>query len=256
MRRLRQVLRLARLCAVLGGGVLLAGLVFLAECVARRELQALRQRLSQRFMGWLAAALPFRLEISGKLPEQPMLWVANHVSWTDIPLLGQLAPLSFLAKAEVRRWPLAGWLAQCAGTLFIRRGAGDGLLLGQRIAERLGGGCALLVFPEGTSSDGRQVLPFHGRLLAGAITAGVPLQPVALRYLRDGVVDPLAAFIGEDELPAHLLRLFAADRAVLQVQLLEPIAIAGGQRSHLARQARAAIEAALCDEPVTGRQAA
>ncbi|WP_312679259.1 lysophospholipid acyltransferase family protein [Stutzerimonas nitrititolerans] len=256
MRRLRQGLRLVRFFAALGGGVLLAGLVSVAESLARRELQALRQRLSQRFMGRLAAALPFRLELSGQLPEQPMLWVANHVSWTDIPLLGQLAPLSFLAKAEVRQWPLAGWLAQCAGTLFIRRGAGDGLLLARRIAERLGGGCPLLVFPEGTSSDGRLVLPFHGRLLAGAIEAGVPLQPVALRYMRDGLVDPLAPFIGEDELPTHLLRLFAADHAVLRIQLLEPIASVGGQRSTLARQARAAIEVALGDEPQTDRQAA
>lgn len=256
MRRLRQSLRLVRFCAALGSGVLLAGLVSVVESLARRELQAMRQRLSQRFMGWFAAALPFRLEVSGKLPEQPMLWVANHVSWTDIPMLGQLAPLSFLAKAEVRQWPLAGWLAQCAGTLFIRRGAGDGLLLARRIAGRLGDGCPLLVFPEGTSSDGRQVLPFHGRLLAGAIEMGVPLQPVALRYLRDGLMDPLAPFIGDDELPAHLLRLFAADRAVLQIRLLEPIASVGCQRSALARQARTAIEAALGEESITDRQAA
>lgn len=245
MQRLRLTLRLGRLGAVLCVGLLLAGLVALLERLGRRDLQPLRQRLSQRFMGWLGAALPFRLEFHGEVPTQPMLWVANHVSWTDIPLLGQLAPLSFLSKAEVRGWPLAGWLARQAGTLFIRRGAGDGLLLNRQIAERLAAGCALLVFPEGTSTDGREVRPFHGRLLGGAIEAGVPLQPVAVRYLRDGEADPLAPFIGDDELPTHLLRLLAADRAVVRIQLLTPIVAQGGERSALARQARAAIEDAL-----------
>jgi len=256
MARLRLLLRSARLLGLVALGLGLAAWVSLRERLPGADVTPLRQRLTRWWLARLCAALPFEVRVSGEAPRQPMLWVANHVSWTDIPLLGQLAPLSFLAKAEVRQWPLAGWLAQCAGTLFIRRGAGDGLLLARRIAERLGGGCPLLVFPEGTSSDGRLVLPFHGRLLAGAIEAGVPLQPVALRYMRDGLVDPLAPFIGEDELPAHLLRLFAADHAVLRIQLLEPIASVGGQRSTLARQARAAIEVALGDEPQTDRQAA
>lgn len=245
MRRLRLYLRLARLLAVLAGGAALATGVALREHLGQRELQPLRQRQTQRFMRWLSAALPFRVTLSGSLPQQPMLWVANHVSWTDIPLLGQLLPLAFLSKAEVRAWPLAGWLAQQAGTLFIRRGAGDGLLLNRQISTRLSAGCPLLVFPEGTSTDGAQVRTFHGRLLAGAIEAGVALQPVAIRYLRDGRLDPLAPFIGDDALQQHLLRLLAADVSEVQIQLLAPIATTDGERSALARQARAAIDSAL-----------
>jgi len=245
MRRLRLWARLARLLAVLGAGILLAAGVMLLEKLGRTRLLPLRQRLSRRFMGWLSAALPFRVTLAGQLPQQPMLWVANHVSWTDIPLLGQLLPLSFLSKAEVRAWPLAGWLAQQAGTLFIRRGAGDGLLLNRQIAERLATGCPLLVFPEGTSTAGDGVRAFHGRLLGGAIEAGVALQPVAIRYLRNGALDPLAPFIGDDELPEHLLRLFQADVGEVHIQLLAPIPTREGERSALARQARAAIEVAL-----------
>ncbi|RCI66469.1 1-acyl-sn-glycerol-3-phosphate acyltransferase, partial [Pseudomonas aeruginosa] len=91
-----------------------------------------RQRLTRWWLARLCAALPFEVRVSGEAPRQPMLWVANHVSWTDIPLLGALAPLTFLSKAEVRAWPLAGWLAEKAGTLFIRRGSGDSRLINQR----------------------------------------------------------------------------------------------------------------------------
>lgn len=245
MRRLRLYARLVRLLAVLAAGAVLAASVSLLERISHSERLALRQRLSRRFMGWLSAALPFRVRLSGETPQQPMLWVANHVSWTDIPLLGQVLPLSFLSKAEVRNWPLAGWLAERAGTLFIRRGAGDGLLLNRQIAERLQDGHPLLVFPEGTSTTGESVRAFHGRLLGGAIEAGVALQPVALRYLRKGELDPLAPFVGDDELTEHLLRLLNADISEVHIQLLPPIDTRGGERSALARQARAAIEDAL-----------
>ncbi|PTU76203.1 lysophospholipid acyltransferase family protein [Pseudomonas mangrovi] len=245
MRRLRLYARLTRLLLVLAAGAALAASVSLLEKVGRTQKLALRQRLSRRFMGWLSAALPFRVRLSGEKPQQPMLWVANHVSWTDIPLLGQLLPLSFLSKAEVRNWPLAGWLAERAGTLFIRRGAGDGLLLNRQIAERLQDGCPLLVFPEGTSTTGESVRAFHGRLLGGAIEAGVALQPVAVRYRRNGELDPLAPFVGDDELTEHLLRLLEADVGEVHIQLLPPIETRDGERSALARQARAAIETAL-----------
>jgi 1-acyl-sn-glycerol-3-phosphate acyltransferase len=102
-----------------------------------------------------------------------MLWVSNHVSWTDIPLLGMLTPLSFLSKAEVRHWPVAGWLAEKAGTLFIR-GGGDGQRLREQISGQLEQRQPLLIFPEGTTTDGRSLRTFHGRLLAGAIDHGTP----------------------------------------------------------------------------------
>lgn len=256
MIKFRLYLRLIRLAAVLLLGMLLASGVALAERVRRGDLMGLRQRLTAWFMRRLSAALPFEVEVRGELPQGPHLWLSNHVSWTDIPLLGQLLPLSFLSKAEVRTWPLAGWLAHKAGTLFIRRGSGDSALLARQLHRHLSTGRQLLIFPEGTTTDGLQVRTFHGRLLTSAIDTGTPLQPVAIRYLRDGETDLVAPFIGDDDLPSHLLRLFAADRAKVQIQLLAPIASAGQERNVLARQAQRAVQVALFGEPQEQSQAA
>lgn len=248
MRRLRRALRLARLLAVLGLGVVLALAVGPLERLGRPR--QVRTRLTRWFLARLAGCLPFRVRVHGQPGTEPMLWVANHVSWTDIPLLGALAPLAFLSKAEVRAWPLAGWLAQCGGTLFIRRGAGDSGQLGRQLAAQLRQGRPLLVFPEGTTTDSQTLRPFHGRLMACAADTGCPVQPVAIRYRRAGAPDPLAPFIGDDDLVSHLLRVFDADPGEVDIHLLPPLAAAGVPRNQLARQARAAIAEALGLAPV------
>ena len=245
MRWLRLAWRLPRLVAVLLLGVLFSLLLALVEPLWRGDRLALRLHLTRRFHAALAAALPFRVTLIGEIPREPRLWVGNHVSWTDIPLLGRLLPLAFLAKAEVRGWPLLGWLAEQGGTLFIRRGGGDSAKIAEQLAERLGRPGALALFPEGTSTDGTQVRTFHGRLLGSATQAGVPLQPVAIRYLRGGRIDPLAPFIGDDELPGHLLRLLGAEVAEVQIHLLPPIDSRGRSRDDLARLSQQAVAEAL-----------
>ncbi|MDH4609540.1 lysophospholipid acyltransferase family protein [Pseudomonas sp. BN102] len=240
--------RVARLLAVIGLGLSLAVWVGLLERFARGDQMATRQRLTRWFLARLAGALPFRVSINGRLPEEPMLWVSNHVSWTDIPLLGALAPLSFLSKAEVRTWPVAGWLAHKAGTLFIRRGSGDSGLVGQQLGRHLGEGRHLLIFPEGTTTDGSLLKTFHSRLLTSAVETEVPVQPVAIRYLRDGERDGVAPFIGEDDLLSHLVRLLRSDLAEVQIQLLEPIPSQGLSRTVLSQKAKSAVQRALFGE--------
>ncbi|WP_276584002.1 lysophospholipid acyltransferase family protein [Pseudomonas sp. RIT-PI-AD] len=240
---MRRPARLARLCAVLLLGIGLAAVAGLLERLTRDP--RLRPRLTRWFLARLARALPMRVRVHGQVPREPMLWVANHVSWTDIPLLGALAPLAFLSKAEVRAWPLAGWLAQQAGTLFIRRGAGEGALLGPRLAQHLRQDRALLIFPEGTTTDGNGLRTFHGRLLACALEAQRALQPVAIRYRRGDGADPLAPFVGDDDLVSHLLRLFEADVGEVDIHLLAPIPSQGLSRNELAARAQAAIAEAL-----------
>lgn len=243
--RLRHSLRLLRLSGVLAGGAALASGLWLADRLGRRAGLERRRQITQGFLARLARALPYERHCHGRVAEGPMLWVCNHVSWCDVPLLGSLAPLSFLAKAEVRDWPLAGWLASSAGTQFIRRGGGESRAVAERLAGLLAEGHSLVLFPEGTTSDGRSVLPFHARLLESAISAGVPVQPVALSYRRDGAHDALAPFLGEDELPAHLGRLFGAARAEVHIHLLAPIASQGRSRRELADAAHEAIARAL-----------
>ncbi len=244
--RLRRSLRLARIALVLAEGAAFAGWVGLRERCGGMPLAA-RQRLTCRFMRHLRNALPFLVDVRGELPPRPALWLSNQVSWVDIAVLGALCPLSFLSKAEVAGWPLAGWLARRAGTLFIERGNADTGTLAQQIAGYLQQDAHLLIFPEGTSSDGSSVLRFHPRLLAAAQASGMPLQPVALRYRRAGLRDELAPFIGDDELAQHLLRLLDGERALVEVTLLPLIESHGLSRSELARHAHSAIMAEVID---------
>jgi 1-acyl-sn-glycerol-3-phosphate acyltransferase len=245
MLRLRVIARLARLLMVLLLGAGMASVVAVRERLGLEMSIERRQRWSRFFMQRLVAALPFEVQVIGELPQRPMLWIGNHVSWTDIPLLGMLTPLSFLSKAEVRHWPLAGWLAEKAGTLFIRRGGGDGQRLREQISAQLAQQRPLLIFPEGTTTDGRSLRTFHGRLLAGAIDQGTPVQPVAIQYLREGEVDLIAPFIGDDDLLSHLMRLFAKPRGQVQIHLLPAIDSLEKERAVLALQAQQAIHMAL-----------
>jgi 1-acyl-sn-glycerol-3-phosphate acyltransferase len=245
MGRLRVYGRITRVLLVVALGLSMASVFGLFERLGVANSMVRRQRWSRFFMARLTNALPFRVTVLGELPQTPMLWVSNHVSWTDIPLLGMVAPMSFLSKAEVRTWPVAGWLAAKAGSLFIRRGAGDSQLIRKQMTRHLEQQHPLLMFPEGTTTDGRSLRTFHGRLLASAIDAQVSLQPVAIRYLRDGQVDPLAPFIGDDDLLSHLMRLFANDQGNVEIHVLQPIACAGQERAALAFQAQQAVQKAL-----------
>lgn len=245
MSRLRVYARVARVLLVVALGLSMALVFGLFERLGVANSMMRRQRWSRFFMKRLSRALPFRVTVHGQLPQQPMLWVSNHVSWTDIPLLGMLTPLSFLSKAEVRTWPVAGWLAAKAGSLFIRRGAGDSQLIRKQMSRHLQQQHPLLMFPEGTTTDGRSLRTFHGRLLSAAIDADVALQPVAIRYLRDGQIDPLAPFIGDDDLLSHLMRLFANDQGDVHIHLLKPISCHGQERAALAFAAQQAVHNAL-----------
>ena len=211
--------RLPRLLLWVLVGLLLACWVSLRSMTLPASL-AHRQKLTQFWLRGLCACLPYRVQRLGELPQQGALWLANHISWLDIAVLGSITPLSFLSKAEVRRWPIAGWLAAQAGTLFIQRGSGDGQQLSLQIAERLELGLPTLIFPEGTTTDGASVRTFHARLLASALERNALIQPLALRYRRQQQRDTLAPFIGDDDLLSHLWRLLQAPVADVEVHLL------------------------------------
>ena len=250
MSRVRRYARVARVLGVVSLGLGMAGMFGLLERLGLNTTMDRRQRWSQFFMTRLSNALPFRVRVVGELPATPMLWVSNHVSWTDIALLGQLTPLSFLSKSEVRGWPVAGWLAAKAGSLFIRRGAGDSQLIREQMTRHLQQPLPLLMFPEGTTTDGSSVRTFHGRLLSAAIDSRVSLQPVAIRYLRNGEVDAIAPFVGDDDLLSHLLRLFSHEQGEVEIHLLEPLASHAQERAVLAFRAQEAIRRVVT-APVT-----
>ncbi|CAN1496912.1 PlsC 1-acyl-sn-glycerol-3-phosphate acyltransferase [Burkholderiaceae bacterium] len=127
-----------------------------------------------------------QLEVRGQAPTTgPCLLVSNHISWLDILVINAAQPVRFVSKADVLRWPLIGQLVAGAGTLFIERESRrDALRMVQLMAERLQAGDRVAVFPEGTTGDGRGLLPFHPNLLQSAIAADAPIVPVALRYVK------------------------------------------------------------------------
>ncbi len=179
--------------------------VSLAELIKRRPIDR-TPYASFCFQG-AVRCLGFRVRQQGQAAKGPVLFISNHISWSDIPVLGGTAPLRFLSKAEVGQWPVIGWLAHQAGTLFIQRRSGKSGLSRQEIATTLQQGQSVLVFPEGTTSAGLTVLPFHQRLMWAAADANVAIQPISIGYLRDGQPDHLAPFIGDDDFQSHLMRL-------------------------------------------------
>jgi len=179
---------------------------------------------------------------------QGCLLVANHISWLDIPVLGAQAQLGFLSKAEVRRWPLFGWMSDVAGTLFIERGANQTASVSAQISNAIAGGRTLVIFPEGTTGDGSRVRRFHPRLFAVTQQPGLRVQPVALSYQRGANPPPDldVPFVGEDTLIASLWRVIRHPNLVAEVRFLTPLEPrAGEDRKRFAARARQEIVAAL-----------
>lgn len=127
------------------------------------------------------------------------LIVTNHISWLDVFVLNAVVPMRFVAKSEVRRWPLIGWLCARAQTLFLERGkARDAARINVQLVELLRHGACLAVFPEGTTTDGAQVAHFHSSLLQPAIDAAAQVHPIAIRYQNEfGARSTAAAYIGD-----------------------------------------------------------
>ncbi len=175
----------------------------------------------------------------------PALIVANHISWLDILALHAARHCRFVSKADVHHWPLIGRMATGAGTLYIERASRrDALRVVHQMADSLRAGDVLAVFPEGTTSDGQSLLPFHANLLQAAITADVPVQPVAL-----GFVDTLTGerslapcYIGDDTLLGTLWRTLTGGPVTVVIRFGAPQACAGRDRRTWAADLRAAVD--------------
>jgi len=222
--------------------------IFLTPFVTRQDEQGywrVNHRIASWWHGRVARILGIRITTSGSPPQSPAMVVANHISWLDVILLGHLLPTCFLSKAEVRQWPLIGWLAMRAGTLFIRRGGGEAGSVSETIGKHLQHEGMLTLFPEGTTTDGRRVRPFFSRLFAAAIETGSPVAPVAIRYLADGEPDPLAPYIGHQSLGENLLGLLRRRGSQAQILFTPAIPSRNMTRKDLGEQARGAIVQAL-----------
>ncbi|MEU8649837.1 lysophospholipid acyltransferase family protein [Streptomyces sp. NPDC048737] len=178
--------------------------------------------LVRRWAGAVVRAAGVRPRFSGAaVPDGGLLLVANHISWLDVPLLAMVRPARMIAKAEIRRWPVAGPLAARGGVLFIDRDRLRGLPdTVADIAGLLRSGAAVGVFPEGSTWCGRAQGTFRRAVFQAALDAGVPVQPVRIRYrLTGGAPTTVPAFVGEDSLLASLWRVVMAGGLVAEAEV-------------------------------------
>lgn len=178
-------------------------------------------RMSRSLM-WISGVL---VCVSGPGPVQdrPVLLISNHVSWLDIFVLNSLRSTSFIAKSEIKRWPVVGWLVRAAGTVFIERGQRHAIkTVGQQMNRCFERGDAIGLFPEGTTTTGLDVRHFHASLFEAAITLGVDVQPVALRYFQHSQRTERFAFVGDQSLVANIWILLSAKGVCVQAHFLSP----------------------------------
>ena len=234
--------RLARLVFHLGEGLVTCALVF------PWAGDALREHLIRRWSARLLGICRVRLErVPGEDSLAHALIVANHISWLDIFVINAVHPCRFVAKAEIRAWPVVGWLVAQAGTVFIARGNRRNLRhifkgLVDALAERR----RVAFFPEGTTASQGTLLPFHANLFEAAIDAAVPVQPVALAYLDGaGAWHPAVDYTGETTFVDSVVRIMKGTPVTARLACLAPIPAAGAHRRELALAAHDAIAGAL-----------
>ena len=240
----QRALRVARVTAHVLRGLATTALVFPLVDLPRR------QRLIRSWCISLLRILRVEARVHG-LPPGGMpgnaLIVANHISWLDVFVLNTVQPARFIAKSELAKWPLVGRLMAGAGTLFIERGRRrDTHKVNRDTAELLAHGDVIAIFPEGTTTDGRDVLPFHGSLLQPIIDADGHVQPIAIRYRTlAGEHNDAPAYVGDTSFMTSFWRVTAERALVVELHLAQPLAARARHRRDLARAAEAAIRAAL-----------
>ena len=243
--RLRFLRKAIRLGLHIAGGLCLAAVYPLFSAKTQRAI-----------LGWwsrtVLAILSVRLDAQGAWPgilEGGVLLVANHVSWLDVFAVNAVRPSCFVAKSEVRDWPAIGTLCRRARTIFISRARrGDAAEASRLMAARIGSGECVAVFPEGTSTDGADVRPFHSPLFQSAIEAVRPVIPVAIHY-RDGSGHPAreAAFIGDMTFVQSLVNILSCESLHVSLIFLRPIDCMGKNRRGVAAEAHAAVAHAVRD---------
>ncbi len=238
---------LARLALHLLVGLWKVGLIFpLLSAVAR-------ERRIQRWSQQLVTLCGVKLAVDDTAQAQavsPALIICNHISWLDIFVVNTLHPCRFVAKSDIRSWPLIGWLCEHTGTIFIARGKPREVRrIYEGLVHSIHDGERVAFFPEGTTAPQGTVLPFHANLFEAAIEAQVPVQPYAIRYVdADGGLHSAADFIGEMSFVESVIAIMKCGGMTAQLIRLPAIPTQGAHRRDLALASHAVIAAALSDQ--------
>ena len=214
-----------------------------------------RERRIQRWSRQLVAicGVTMSLDASAQAePVSPALIICNHISWLDIFVINTIHPCRFVAKSDIRSWPLIGWLCEHTGTIFIARGKQrDVRRIYSGLVKSIHDGERVAFFPEGTTAPQGTVLPFHANLFEAAIEAVVPVQPYALRYVdADGGLHDSADFIGEMTFVESVIAIMKSGGMHAELIRLPAIPTGGAHRRELAAAARELVADAL--SPVSG----
>jgi 1-acyl-sn-glycerol-3-phosphate acyltransferase len=241
--------RYARVSAHVFQGIATTAIVFPLVGLPRR--QALIRQWSKRLLVMMRIEARVRGMPASGLPGN-ILIVANHISWLDIFVLNTLQPARFIAKAELKQWPLVGLLIKGCGTLFIERERRrDAHRVNEDARLVLAAGDAIAIFPEGTTTDGTELLPFHGSLLQPVIDAAGHLQPVAIRYQSsDGSYNDAPAYVGDMSFMASFWRVLGERSLVVDLTLPVALPANNRRRRDLSRDAEALIRTALALSPI------
>lgn len=242
---LRRLFRFFSLVLHVFIGIILTALV--VGILRRTAAHPSYQRIKRWWLKRIVQIIGGSVKHFGEPAPVGSLLASNHVSWLDIPLLGGETELTFLSKSEVKSWPVIGWLAHKSGTLFIERGKRDGAKgASEQIATRLQQQERVLIFPEGTTTDNIQLLPFHARLFAAAVSAKALIQPVAIHYLNEqGQTHPLVPYLTPQTLMQNLWSILAEPKILIEVHFLQPIDSLSVPRKELAAYSEQQVQTAL-----------
>jgi 1-acyl-sn-glycerol-3-phosphate acyltransferase len=238
------VYKLLRLIFHLFAGLLTCAFIFPFTDAAGRE---------RRIKDWSAKLLKLcrvQVTVNGAadgVSVQAALIVANHISWLDIFVINSLQPCRFVAKSDIRDWPLIGWLCHKTGTIFIARGRQRDVrrIYGNLVAS-IRAGERIAFFPEGTTGAQGEILPFHANLFEAAIEAKAPIQPYALRYTdAAGNLHPATDFMGDTTFAQSVVSILKSSGIKAELTILPSIDSGEIHRRELAGKARHSIGRAL-----------
>ncbi len=194
-----------------------------------------RKKMIQSWCARLLRILKVKVIIHGDdsilFGAQPYLLVANHISWLDIHIINSIRPVIFVAKSDVSKWPIFGYLASMLGTIFLKREKlSDIKRVIQLMKEKLSHQEVVAIFPEGTSTDGKTVLPFKSNLFESAHQAQIDVLPITIQYKENNEYSNRAAFIGDMELIDSIKNILKSNHLVVHIHLFDRLP------SHLSRQ--------------------
>jgi 1-acyl-sn-glycerol-3-phosphate acyltransferase len=243
-----RIVRWSRLAVHIGVGLFAVGVLYPRYSPQRRSA----------FTGWWARKLLRILNVlvsaHGLRPDagaKNLIVASNHVSWLDIFVINATQPSRFIAKSEVRDWPIAGWLCEKAGTIFIHRTRrSDTARINETMRAILAEGTTIGLFPEGTTTAGDKLLKFHTSLFEPAVANEATIAPAAIRYRHgNGETCNAAAFIGELSFAESVGQIISQKSMIAEITFAPQIVATGQTRRELAQKAESAV-AIILDVPM------